>query len=305
MPMRTEPLVAALVALLCGSTVLAKRQQNVYVTLVHTRFTVTDRQGRVITSLGRGDVTVYDNDVPQKVADFGRLAGAPVRLAVLVDRSQSVVDRFPLLVSAASAFERSVVKGGDDRGLAVAFDSKVYLLHDWTRDTATLAASLRGLTAAGGTSLFDALYKTCRDKFAVTDAQRNALVLVTDGEDTTSIATFDQALQMATLSRVTIYVVGVRGEHSLNTREMQGGRVLARLAELTGGRLFYPDESATALDPLFSRVEAELNGGYSVSYYLDVAGDDSFHRIRIEPRDKALAAHAPSGYYARRLPAGQ
>jgi VWFA-related protein len=295
---------AALAVLGFGSTVTA-RQQNVYVTLVHVRFTVTDPQGRPIVTLGRPDVAVYDNDVPQKIADFGRLAGAPVRLAVLIDRSQSVVDRFPLLVSTATAFEQSVLRGRDDRGLAVAFDSKVYLLQDWTHDTATLAASLRSLTAAGGTSLFDALYKTCRDKFEITDTQRNALVLVTDGEDTTSVATFDQALQMATISRVTVYVVGVRAEHSLSTREMQGGRVLARLSELTGGRLFYPDESSTGLDRLFSRVEAELNSAYSVSYYLDAAGDDSFHRIRVEPLDRTLAAHAPSGYYARRPSGGQ
>jgi VWFA-related protein len=282
---------------------LAAIRQDVYVTLVHTHFTVTDAQGRLVTTLGREDVKVYDNDAAKPLADFSRHVNVPVNVAVLVDRSQSVSDRFPLLASAATAFGRSVLKGTDDRGLVVAFDSKVYLLQDWTDDAAQLAASIKPLTSAGGTSMFDAVYKTCRDKFEITDSRRNALVLVTDGEDTTSLATLDQALQMATISRVAIYVVGVRAEDSLSPRDLQGHRVLSRLAELTGGRVFAPDDQPSArLEGLFARVEEEISSAYTLSYYLDVAPDRSFHRIRIEPRDKTLVVHAPSGYYARPLP---
>ena len=134
--------------------------------------------------------------------------------------------------------------------------------------------------------------------------KKKNLVLVTDGEDTTSLATLDQALQMATISRVAIYAVGIRAEDSLSTRDLQGHRVLSRLADLTGGRVFSPDgQSPTQLDGLFARVEEEISGSYTLSYYLDVAPDRSFHRIRIEPKDKTLAVHAPSGYYAR--PASQ
>jgi VWFA-related protein len=296
-------MTAVIVALaaVCGPRLAAR--QDVYVTLVHTHFTVTDAQGRLVTTLGREDVKVYDNDAAKPLADFNRHVNAPVNVAVLVDRSQSVSDRFPLLASAATAFGRSVLKGTDDRGLVVAFDSKVYLLQDWTNDAAQLAASIQPLTSAGGTSMFDAVYKTCRDKFEITDSRRNALVLVTDGEDTTSLATLDQALQMATISRVAIYVVGVRAEDSLSARDLQGHRVLSRLAELTGGRVFAPDDQPSArLEGLFARVEEEISSAYTLSYYLDVAPDRSFHRIRIEPRDKTLVVHAPSGYYARPLP---
>ena len=303
--MRTSAVMVAFVALatVCGARVLAFRQ-DVYVTLVHTHFTVTDPQGRLVTTLGRDDVKVYDNDAAKPLADFSRHLDAPVSVAVLVDRSQSVSDRFSVLASAATAFERSVLTGPDDRGLVVAFDSKVYLLQDWTSDAARLAARIERLTSAGGTSMFDAVYKTCRDKFEITDTRRNALVLVTDGEDTTSLATLDQALQMATISRVAIYAVGIRAEDSLSTRDLQGHRVLSRLADLTGGRVFSPDGQApTQLDGLFARVEEEIGSSYTLSYYLDVAPDRSFHRIRIEPKDKTLAVHAPSGYYAR--PASQ
>jgi VWFA-related protein len=303
--MRTSIIAAALAAFatVCGARVFASRQ-DVYVTLVHTHFTVTDPQGRLVTTLGRDDVKVFDNDAAKPLADFSRHVDAPVSVAVLVDRSQSVSDRFPVLASAATAFERSILKGRDDRGLAVAFDSKVYLLEDWTSDAARLAASIERLTSAGGTSMFDAVYKTCRDKFEITDTRRNALVLVTDGEDSTSLATLDQALQMATISRVAIYAVSIRAEDSLNPRDLQGHRVLARLADLTGGRVFSPnDQSPAQLDGLFAKVGDEISNSYTASYYLDVAPDRSFHRIRIEPKDKTLVVHAPSGYYAR--PASQ
>lgn len=294
---------AALVAIVFGTQVLCG--QNVYVTLCRTHFTVTDSRGRIVTSLGRNDVTAYDNDEPQQVDEFSPHVDAPLNVAVLIDRSQSVSDRFPLLTSAATAFVGSVLSHPADRGMVVAFDSKVFLLEDWTHDAGRLATSINRLTPAGGTSIFDAVFKTCRDKSDFEDARQNALVLVTDGEDTTSVATFDQALEMATLSRWVVYVVGIRGERSLNTRELQGRRVLSRLAELTGGRLFYPDDdvSAGSLGALFARVQAELRSAYRLTYYLDKAPDNSFHRIRVEPRDRSLVVHAPSGYYARALPA--
>jgi VWFA-related protein len=299
--MRTSAGVAACAAIAALWTSLASAQQDVYVTLVHTRFTATDRRGRAVTTLGRDDIAVYDNDVARPLSDFGRHVDAPVRIAMVVDRSQSVAGRLPLLLSAATAFSQSALKGSSDQGLLVAFDSKVYLIQDWTGDGARLAQAVRGLIAAGGTSMFDAVYKTCRDKFEVADTPRNVLVLVTDGDDTTSQATFDQALQMATVSRVTVYVIGTGAEASLNTRELQGRQVLSRLAEVTGGRLFYPgDRSDTGLETLFARVGEEIGSAYSLSYYLDAPPDGSFHRVRIEPRDRSLAVHAPSGYYTRK-----
>jgi VWFA-related protein len=276
--------------------------QDVYVTLARTHFTVTDPQGRPVAGLGPQDVTVYDNDLPQRIEEFGRHVDAPIDVAVLIDRSHSIGDRLPFLVAAATTFGRSVLTGPVDRGLLVAFDSKVYLLQDWTHDAGALSSALAQLTPAGGTSIFDALFKTCRDKFDISDARQNAVVLVTDGEDTTSVATFDQALRMATLSRATIYVVGVRAEHSMNTRELQGRPVLSRLAELTGGRLLYPDAGAPdELGAPFARIQQELRSAYTLTYYLDKAPDNSFHRLRIEPRDRTLVVHAPRGYYARAL----
>jgi VWFA-related protein len=296
--MRTDRvLITFALALLLGTTAAT---QDVFVTLCRSHFTVTDPEGHVVTNLRREDITVYDDDVPQRIESFMPHVAAPLHVALLIDRSQSVGDRFGMLSAAAAGFEQSMLRGPDDRGLLVAFDSKAYLLQDWTSDGAKLAGNIRSLTSAGGTSMFDAVYKTSRDKFEIGESHQNVLVLVTDGEDTTSTATLDQALEMATMSRAVVYVVGVKAENSMNTRELQGRQVLTRLAELTGGRVFYPDANDD-LSTLFERVEEEVRSAYGITYYLDRAPDNAFHRVRIETRDKRLTVHAPTGYVARRL----
>ena len=296
--MRINPILATFALALLLATTAAT--QDVFVTLCRSHFTVTDSQGRIVTNLRREDITVYDDDHPQRIESFTTHVAAPVHVALLIDRSASVSDRFGTLSAAAASFEQSMLRSPDDRGLVVAFDSKAYLLQDWTTDGGQLASSIRALTSHGGTSVFDAVYKTSRDKFQVGDEHQNVLVLVTDGDDTTSTATLDQALEMATMSRAVIYVVGVRAENSMNTRELQGRQVLTRFAELTGGRVFYPDEKDD-VTTLFAKVEDEVRSAYGLTYYLDREPDNSFHSVRIETRDKRLTVHAPTGYIARRL----
>ena len=288
--------VAAALAL-CFLATPVLTQQQVYVTLRDVRFSVTDRNGAPVNGLNPEDFTVYDDDRLEEISTFARNVQSPVSVAMVLDRSRSLDGTLPAVVEAAAAFLSSLVRDGEDQGAVVAFDSKVYLLHDWTSDSAALVRTMRTLTAAGGTSVFDALVKTCRDQFVAADARQKAIVLVTDGEDTTSTATIDDALSMARLAKVAVYVLGVRAEHSLNSRELQGRRVLTSLADLTGGRVFYPaTRSDASLSALFAHVQQELRNGYSLTYYLDTRPDNAFHRIRIEPKDRTLTVHAPTGY---------
>ena len=276
----------------------ALAQQRVYVTLREVRFAVTDRHGAPVSGLSPEDFTVYDNDRAQDISTFAHSVQSSVSVALVLDRSQSLEGTLPAVVDSAAAFVKAVIRDREDQGAVIAFDSKVYLLQNWTSDSAALARTIHTLTPAGGTSVFDAVLKTCRDQFDPADVRQKAIVLLTDGEDTTSVATIDDALSMAKLARVAVYVLGVKAEHSLNSRELQGRRVLASLAELTGGRVFYPaDHGDASLSTVFANVQQELRNGYSLTYYLDTPPDNAFHRIRIEPRNKALAVHAPAGYY--------
>ena len=298
--------------------VVTAAAQQVYVTLCTIHFVVTDRTGRFVKDLGPTDFTIYDNDRAQEISTLAQRVQTPISMridrrrqrldrrrdrrgGVILDRSHSLSDTFANVVNSAAAFVTSSLRLDEDRGALVAFDSHVYLLQDWTADAGALVGHMRGLTAAGGSSIFDAVAKTCRDRFDPADTRQKVVVLVTDGEDTTSAATFDEALQMARRARVAVYILGVRAENSLNSRELQGRRVLARLAQLTGGRLFYPvDYRDVSLSALFANLQEELRNGYNVTYYLDVPPDNTFHRIRIDVKNSSLNVHAPAGYEARR-----
>lgn len=302
MPARAEIAAALWLAVLCAPGVLAQGE-SVFVTLCRAHFTVTDRDGHFVRGLTRDDFKVYDDDVPQRIANFSAKERAPLSVALILDRSRSIADRFQAVSTAATTFLRSVIRQPADQGLVVAFDSRVYLLQGWTSDTTPLVTSIQALTSAGGTSLFDSLFKTCRDAFDLADSRQRVAVLVTDGDDTTSRATFEQALQMATLSKVVVYVVGIRSESSMNPRELQGHHVLSSLADLTGGRVFYPGgEEPAALASVFAALQEELRNEYDVAYYRESPPDRSFHRFRVEANVKGLTIHAPTGYFGRRLP---
>ena len=288
------------ISLLLVSVPFCLLGQTVQVTDHEIHFTVSDRNGQFVTNLNSNNFRLYDNDVRQNILVFDKKLQSPVQLAVLIDRSSSVSERFAYMQEAAVAFINSVIRESEDEGMVVAFDSRVYVLQEWTSSPAAMIHGIRTLSSAGGTSVLDAVYKTCRDKFVATDNRQKVVVLITDGEDTTSSATFEQTLAMAKLSNVVVYVVGVRAESALNTRELQGRKVLTNLADLTGGRIFYPRDTREQLAGLFQTLQTELRNEYSLVY--DVAGqpDNTFHTVRIEALDKGLRVHAPTGYYFRK-----
>ncbi len=273
--------------------------QSVQVTLVSSHFSVTDRRGQYVSDLGKNDFTVIDNGVPHEISEFNRAANGPLSVVIVVDRSQSVNSQFGLVKQVGTACAKALVRGPNDRGMLVTFDSKVYLLQDWTSDSASLVGNLDKLVSAGGSSLFDAVYKASRDRLRVSDPRRKVMILITDGEDTTSRATLRQALEMAKLAGVTIYGVGLHSANSMNTRELQGKRVLSEFADLTGGRMFDAD-SDEKVEPFLARLETELRTWYEISYYSDAPMDDTFHRLQIQTTRGSLLIHGPKGYYADR-----
>jgi Ca-activated chloride channel family protein len=197
-------------------------------------------------------------------------------------------------------FIHSVLRPGKDSACLVAFDSGVYLLQDFTDDGNALAAAVSKLTAAGGTSIFDALYKTSRDKLAGTDEARRVVILITDGDDTTSRASIEQAIEMAIRNNVTVYGIRLPDEHSLNARDQHGKPVLARLSETTGGQQFYFDSGAGQLAGIFKQLQDELRSQYSIGYQFQAPSSaNSFHKITIKLRPPALKAFTRSGYYSR------
>lgn len=271
---------------------------QMWVRSVEIPCSVTDQSGQFIVDLTKNDFVVRDNGKIQKITDVKQKVQSPLRLALLLDRSASVRDSFPLLKDAARNFLASIIRPDVDQACLVAFDSHVYLLQDWTSDVQKLSGMIGQLNSAGGTSLFDAIYKTSRDKFSSADENSvRAIVLVTDGEDTDSQATFPQVRDMIEQSGAMIYVLGVHAESSLNPRALQGKKILSELRDITGGNVFYLHEGEN-VHHLFDQMQQELRNQYILTFTTYDKPDGTMHHLKLETHRKGLQIHTHKDAYA-------
>jgi VWFA-related protein len=267
--------------------------------LVNTHVVVRDEKGRFVSGLTKDDFIVLDDGKEQSISYFSQESDEPLTVALVIDRSRSVQSALSKSQVAARNFFSSVLRAGKDRAAVVAFDSSVYGVQDFTDDASALAAAALKLTAAGGTSIFDAVYKTTRDKLAGGAEGRRVIVLITDGDDTTSRASIEQAIEMAVKHNVIIYAIRVSGDDSLNVHDLQGGPVLDRLTEATGGRQFHLDGDESQLAGFFTKLKDELRSQYSIGYQFQAASSDrSFHKLTIEMKQANLKAFTRRGYYS-------
>ena len=267
--------------------------------LVNTHVAVRDEKGRFVSGLTKDDFIVLDDGKEQPISYFSQESDQPLTVALVIDRSRSVQSALSKAQVAARNFFSSVLRAGKDRAVVVAFDSGVYVVQDFTDDASALAAASSKLTAAGGTSIFDAVYKTTRDKLGGDEEGRRVILLITDGDDTTSRASIDQAIEMALKNNVIIYAIRMSGDGSLNVRDLQGKPVLGRLTEATGGRQFHLDGDENQLAGFFTTLQDELRSQYSIGYQFQTASSGrSFHTLAIKLKQAALRAFTRRGYYS-------
>ncbi len=268
--------------------------------LVNTQVAVRDEKGRFVSGLTKDDFIVLDDGKEQPISYFSQEADQPLTVALVIDRSRSVRSALSKAQVAARNFFSSVLRAGKDRAAVVAFDSGVYVVQDFTDDASSLAPASLKLTAAGGTSIFDAVYKTTRDKLGGSEEGRRIILLITDGDDTTSRASIEQAIEMALKNNVIVYAIRVSGDGSLNVRDLQGKPVLDRLTEATGGHQFHLDGDEDQLAGFFTKLQDELRSQYSIGYQFQAApSDHSFHKLTIKLKQANLRAFTRRGYYSR------
>ena len=267
--------------------------------LVNTHVAVRDEKGRFVSGLTKDDFIVLDDGKEQPISYFSQESDQPLTVALVIDRSRSVQSALSKAQVAARNFFSSVLRAGKDRAAVVAFDSGVYVVQDFTDDPSALAAAALKLTAGGGTSIFDAVYKTTRDKLGGGEEGRRVILLITDGDDTTSRASIEQAIQMALKNNVIIYAIRVSGDSSLNVRDLRGKPVLDRLTEATGGRQFHLDGDEDQLAGFFTTLQDELRSQYSIGYQFQAASSGrSFHKLTIKLKQANLRAFTRRGYYS-------
>ena len=134
------------------------------VTRVNVLFTVTDKKGRFVTDLTKSDFDVIENKKSQVIQQFTAESDLPLRLAVLVDTSNSIREQFRFEQQAAIRFMQSVMRPKEDRIMLVSFDSTAELVSDLSNDMKTLEQGVKNMRPGGGTALYDAIYFACKEK---------------------------------------------------------------------------------------------------------------------------------------------
>ncbi|MGB7589801.1 MAG: VWA domain-containing protein, partial [Terriglobia bacterium] len=181
---------------------------KVRVELVNVLTTVTDKKNRLVTDLTKDDFRIFEDGKPQDIRFFSRETDLPLRIGILVDASNSVRARLRFEQDAAIDFLNIAVRPGKDLAYVVAFDLEPQLVQDYTDDIEKLSNAIQGLQAGGVTSLFDAVFSSCKEKMLFFPPPepylRRVMIIISDGEDNQSVHTREEALAMAQRAEVTI-----------------------------------------------------------------------------------------------------
>ena len=266
--------------------------------LVNVLFTVTDKKNRMVLNLTKDDVRVLEDGKPQVIENFSRESDLPLRIAILIDTSNSVRERLRFEQEAAIDFLTSTIRLNKDLAFVVSFDSEPQLLQDYTDNMEKLSKAIHELRAGGGTGLYDAIYFAAKEKMLFFPPPepylRRVMIIVSDGLDNQSEHTREEALAMAQRGEVAIFAISTN-RTGLSQR---GDKVLKYLAEETGGRAFFPF-SAGDLAGDFREISRELRSQYSLAYVsTNTAHDGTFRNITIRSNEKGVRVRAKSGYFA-------
>src|SRR6266567_7981222 len=231
---------------------------------VNVVFTVTDKHNHYVKDLAKTDFKVVDDEKPvELIRSFRRETDLPLQVGLLIDASNSIRDRFKFEQESAIEFLNQTVRPRYDEAFVVGFDTEAEVTQDFTDSTEALSRGVRALRPGGGTALFDALYKSCREKLlksAQTGAVRRAIVLVSDGEDDASHVSREEAIEMALRANTIVYTISTNFPGGGN-----GDKVLQRIADATGGRSFQPFQLSDVANA-FRQIQDDLRSQYALSY---------------------------------------
>jgi VWFA-related protein len=292
-----------LVLVLLSATALELAAQftlKVGVDLVNVLFTVTDRRGRLVGNLGPEDFAVEEDGRKQTILHFARENELPLTLGMLIDTSPSVRPVFEEEKLTAVQFLRTVLKPAD-LAMVIGFDRTVTLVQDYTDSAGMLEEAIESLELGGGTSVYDAVYLASKEKLQ-NEAGRKAIILISDGADTTSKVREFEALVAVHQSNAVVYSISNAGRGFFSGRRGIGGdpETLRKFAEETGGAMFFV-ENRNGFRKIFDQIAMELRSQYSLGYVsTNSAKDGKYRKIKIVPRDPGFKIQARQGYYAAR-----
>lgn len=284
--------------LLAGCTALAQYTIVAKVQLVRMLVSVKDPNGRIVTSLTPSDFTIQDNGVTQEIKLFEPQTSQPLSIAVLLDASGSTHKDIRYELDAVNRFFKAAFSGGnaDDAVSLYSFNWETRQHADFTRSLGQLQRRLKDVHPEAGTAMYDALYFASGD---LRDREgRHVVVIVTDGGDTTSVKTYQQAIRALHRSDVVLYAVLVMPITNDAGRNIGGENALTTMSSELGGKVFAPS-MGPALDQAFTDILHELRTQYLIGYYPQnlPPSTKQFHEVRVRARRPDYSVSARAGYY--------
>lgn len=308
--------------------------------LTNVFFTAADRHKRFISNLKVEDIRVLEDGQPQQIFTFQQNTDLPLSLAILIDTSASEERTLPELKAAARVFLESVLRGGRDEAAILSFTGETTLEQSFTASIERLRRAIDRVefvppsgyigggvvvngtppisgtnqSLAGSTAIWDAIWVTS-DEIISDSAEhtRRAIILLTDGDDTSSRMKMHEAIERAQKADALIYSIGIGDRYSFNVDEGS----LRKISEKTGGRAYFPENERDLRDA-FAQIQRDLREQYLVAYSPSNKNrDGSYRKVEIQVTNPALSQELKlnyrPGYFAKtgvpepkgRRPAGQ
>ncbi|HEX9135579.1 MAG TPA: VWA domain-containing protein, partial [Nitrospirota bacterium] len=280
--------------------------------LVTVPFNVTDKKNRYINDLSKDDIEILEDNKEQQIFSFERQTDLPITIAMLIDISGSQEFTLPEERAAGQRFFRRVLRPKKDLAAVVTFEHDSVLVQDLTSDADKLYRALddvrlpaqsatmgrRGGTppinnsGVGSTAMFDSIYSVSSDLLR-REAGRRVIILVTDGEDTSSSVKMREAIERTWRSEIIVYSIGIGGPMGVDSG------TLKKIAAETGGRAFFPRNEGD-LDTAFAQIDEDLRSQYILAYTpANAAKDGSFRTIQVKVKNHGdLTVRHRRGYFA-------
>ena len=268
--------------------------------IVSLNITVVDGASRYLTDLEQAEFSVFEDGVKQDITFFTRRP-QPIALSLLLDSSASMEDKLQMLQTAAANFVKRLKP--TDLAQVIDFDSRVSIRQAFTSSQTELHAAILQTVAGGSTSLHNAVYVSLKELSKVKaqnedDVRRQALIVFSDGEDTSSLVSFEEVLDLAKRSETAIYTIALRGNDASSRGFREAEFVLRQLAQETGGRAFFPSRIED-LNGVYSQIADELASQYTLGYTSkNPRSDGAFRRVVVQVARQNATARTKRGYYA-------
>lgn len=271
------------------------------VDIVSLNVTVVDGQSRYVTDLDQSAFSVFEDGAKQELTFFNH-GNLPIALSLLIDTSASMEQRMTFAQEAAVGFAKRIRPG--DLAQVLDFDSRVEVAQNFTNNVADLEKAIRATAAGGSTSLHNAVYIALKELAKVKakspdDVRRQAIVVLSDGEDTSSLVSYEEVLDLAKRSETAIYAIGLQPREVGATRGFREAEfILRQFAQETGGRAFFPARSEDLKD-VYGTIADELSSQYSLGYASrNNRRDGAWRRIVVQVARPSVTARTKRGYFA-------